>query len=49
MTDLAYEIESLYIEGHSVRSIAQMLECPVSDVVEWIAEQNIKEPMEDFD
>ena len=36
MSDLAYDIEQLYIEGHSPRAIAQILECPVDIVYEWI-------------
>ena len=36
MADLSYEIEQLYIEGYSARTIAVMLECPVDMVYGWI-------------
>ena len=29
MSDLAYDIEQLYIEGHSPKMISIMLECPI--------------------
>lgn len=38
---LSYDIEQLYIEGHSPRMIALMLECPVDMVYSWIEEQNV--------
>lgn len=36
MSELAYEIEQLYIEGFSARSIAVELECPIDVVYGWI-------------
>ena len=38
MSDLAYDIEQLYIEGHSPRMIAIMLECPIEQVLGWLEE-----------
>lgn len=38
MSDLAYDIEQLYIEGHSPRMIAVMLECPIEQVLDWLEE-----------
>ena len=40
MSDLSYDIEQLYIEGHSPKTIAVMLECPVGTVLEWIEQVN---------
>lgn len=36
MSDLAYDIEQLYIEGYSARSISVMLECPIDLVYDWL-------------
>lgn len=36
MKDLAYDIEQLYIEGLSAKSIASELECPLEIVEDWI-------------
>lgn len=41
LAELSYDIEQLYIEGHSPRMIALMLECPVDMVYSWIEEQNV--------
>jgi hypothetical protein len=48
MAELAYEIEQLYIEGFSARSIAVQLECPVEIVYGWIESNFVAEnPQED--
>ena len=36
VAELAYDIEQLYIEGYSPKSIAVQLGCPVETVYEWI-------------
>jgi hypothetical protein len=36
MSDMAYDIEQLYIEGYSAKTISIMLECPVDVVYGWI-------------
>ena len=41
MSDLSYDIEQLYIEGHEPKIIAQMLECDISLVLAWIEEVNL--------
>lgn len=41
MSDLAYDIEQLYIEGHSPKTIAKILECPVDIVYAWIEEVGV--------
>jgi hypothetical protein len=38
MADLTYDIEQLYIEGHSPRMISIMLECPIEQVYGWLEE-----------
>lgn len=50
--DLAYDIEQLYIEGYSPKTIAMMLECPVEIVYDWLEGEslNVAEvPQEEFD
>ena len=55
MSDLAYDIEQLYIEGHSPKMISIMLECPIEQVLGWLEEVGLTaEPPEacytmDFD
>lgn len=39
MSDLAYDIEQLYIEGYSPVSIAAQLNCPLDMIYDWL-EQN---------
>ena len=41
VAELGYDIEQLYIEGHSPKTIARILECPVDIVYAWIEEQNV--------
>jgi uncharacterized protein YjcR len=41
VAELAYDIEQLYIEGFSPKTIALMLECPVEMVYAWIEEQGV--------
>jgi transposase len=43
MAELAYDIEQLYIEGYSPKTIAGMLECPLSVVYDWLEEVNVAE------
>ena len=39
--DLAYDIEALYIEGHSAKMIAALLECPIELVLGQLAEMGV--------
>ena len=49
MKDLAYDIEQLYIEGFSARSISVMLECPREIVDGWIEGNYVADqPQEDL-
>ena len=41
MNDLSYDIEQLYIDGYSPKTIAVMLECPIETVLEWIEQVNV--------
>jgi len=41
MSELAYDIEQLYIEGHSPKTIAMILECPVDLVYSWLEEVGV--------
>ncbi len=43
VAELAYDIEQLYIEGHSPKMIAVILECPVETVFEWMEEAGVGE------
>jgi hypothetical protein len=41
MSDLAYDIEQLYIDGHSAKMIAALLECPIELVLGQLAEMGV--------
>lgn len=41
MSELSYDIEQLYIEGHSPRTIAAMLDCDMDVVYGWIESNNV--------
>jgi len=48
MNELSYEIEQLYIEGHSAKMIAVMLECPMSTVLDVLESWSVAdEPQDD--
>jgi len=42
ISELAYEIEQLYIEGLNAGQIARELNCPQEIVLDWIADQSLK-------
>ena len=46
VAELAYDIEQLYIEGHSPRMIAMILECPVEIVFSWMETEGVGEAEE---
>jgi hypothetical protein len=46
MAELAYDIEQLYIEGHSARIIAVMLDCPNEIVLQQLEEMGVKDSEE---
>lgn len=41
MSELAYDIEQLYIEGYTAKNISRILDCPVSIVEDWLKENGI--------
>ena len=34
--DLAYDVEQLFIEGHSAKTIAALLDCPIEQVLGFL-------------
>jgi transposase len=49
LADLAYDIEQLYIEGYSPKSISAMLKCPLSMVYDWLESTGVAEaPQEEI-
>ncbi len=48
MSELAYDIEQLYIEGLNAGQIARELSCPKEIVLGWIADQSLK-PFDEWD
>ena len=47
MAELAYDIEQLYIEGFSPKSISVQLECPLEIVYDWLEATNVAEAPQD--
>ena len=43
MSDLSYDIEQLYIEGHSAKIIAALLECPIEMVLQQLSEMGVED------
>lgn len=41
VAELAYDIEQLYIEGYSPKSIAMQLECPLTMVYDWLEDNSL--------
>ena len=48
MADLAYDVEQLYIEGHSAKMIADLLDCPVEQVLVYIQDMGVQDAPEDY-
>jgi len=49
MAELSYDIQELYIEGHSAKVIAVMLECPVEMVLAELEEMGVADSPQDYD
>jgi len=49
MADLSYDIQELYIEGHSAKVIAIMLECPIEIVLGALEEMGVADSSEEYD
>ena len=48
--DLAYDIEQLYIDGLSAKSIARTLGCPIEQVLGFLEDIGVADtPQEEFD
>jgi hypothetical protein len=47
MAELSYDIQELYIEGHSARMIAQILACPIDIVLGELAEMNVADSQQE--
>lgn len=43
MSELDYDIEQLYIEGYSPRSISALLNCPMEMVYDWLEDNHVNE------
>ena len=41
MSELAYDIEQLYIDGFAPTRIAKILDIPLGLVYDWLEEQNV--------
>jgi uncharacterized protein YjcR len=49
MAELDYDIQELYIEGYSPKTIARMLECPLEMVHAWLDMNSIVDEKIDED
>ncbi len=49
MADLSYDIQELYIEGHSAKVIAVMLECPIELVLAELEEMGVADSPQEYD
>jgi len=43
MSEIAYDIEQLYIEGYSPTTISAMLNCPLTMVYDWLESNSVAE------
>ena len=43
VAELAYDIEQMFIEGYSPKSIAVALECPLTMVYDWLESNSVTE------
>jgi hypothetical protein len=49
MADLSYDIQELYIEGHSAKTIAALLDCPIEQVLGALEDMGVADtPQEDY-
>jgi hypothetical protein len=49
MAELSYDIEQLYIEGHSAKVIAIMLDCPIEIVLGQLEEMGVADTPQEYD
>jgi hypothetical protein len=43
MSNLDYDIQELYIEGHSAQMIAKILDCPIELVIDCFKNMNVED------
>ena len=43
VAELAYDIEQLYIEGYSPKTIAAQLGCPLTMIYDWLESNSVAE------
>ena len=48
MADLSYQIEQLYIEGHSPKVIAVLADCQVAMVYNWLEDHSLETAADEF-
>ena len=49
MADLNYDIQELYIEGHSAKVIAVMLDCPIELVLAELENMGVADAPQEYD
>lgn len=49
MSELAYDIEQMYIDGVSPKRIAAILDCPIEIVYEWLEGEGLSTSEEELD
>jgi hypothetical protein len=49
MADLSYDIQELYIEGHSAKVIAVMLDCPIELVLGELENMGVADTPQEYD
>jgi hypothetical protein len=47
VADLSYDIQELFIEGHSAKVIALMLECPIEMVLACLEDMGVADSPQD--
>ena len=47
MAELSYDIEQLFIEGHSAKMIASLLDCPIEMVLAALQDMGVQDAPED--
>jgi DNA-binding CsgD family transcriptional regulator len=46
--DLAYDVEQLFIEGHSAKTIAALLDCPIEQVLGYLEDMGVQDEPEAY-
>lgn len=48
MAELSYDIEQLFIEGHSAKMIASLLDCPIEMVLAALQDMGVQDAPEEI-